>query len=476
AGEDWHRGVVGIVAGRLAERHHRPVAAIAVDGERGVGSARSIPGYDLLAGLEAAAGVLTRYGGHRAAAGFEIERDRIAAFREALASHAQSALRPEQLVPEVRIDGIASGDELGLALAEELEALEPFGAGNPAPRLLVPGATLSEPTAMGEGRHARLTLEAGGLRSRVVCFGQGARPSVPSGVPVDAVVLLERHRWGGAEEARLVLQGAVRCEPAALEILGEPDDYLTAALAERDAAIARGASASAVLPQLPVSPQLPVGSRGSSRVVCDRRGHGLAGTLGDLAASGESVLVLAADAQWRADALAGRVGGFSLASHAALEHQPELATPFTHLVALDPPALADEDARMRSGPLGSFCHLAWGEAELRLSRHVLYREYDLRAPLAALYRGLRGEGRVGGAQLEALLRGAQPGRPPSPARGGRLLAVLEELDLATTADGNVALSPAPGHRDLRASATFRASQARLRKGLGWLSEPTAQAA
>lgn len=464
AGEDWHRGVVGIVAGRLAERHHRPVAAIAVDGKRGVGSARSIPGYDLLGGLEAAAGVLTRYGGHRAAAGFEIERDRIDAFRETLVSHAQSVLRPEQLVPEVRVDGVACGDELGLALAEELEALQPFGAGNPAPRLLVPGATLSEPMAMGEGRHARLTLEAGGLRSRVVCFGQGARPAAPAGVPVDAVVALERHRWGGVEEARLVLNAAARCEPPPVEVLGEPRDYLAAAVAARDAAVASEPA------------PLPTGSPGPSRVVCDRRGHGLAGILGDLVASGESVLVLAADAQWRADALAGRVGGFSLASHAALEHQPELATPFTHLVALDPPAIADEDARMRSGHAGSFCHLAWGEAELRLSRHVLYREYDLRAPLAALYRGLRGEGRVGGARLEALLRGAQPARPPSPARGGRLLAVLEELDLATTADGNVALSPTPGHRDLQASATFRASQARLREGLGWLSEPTAQAA
>ena len=84
AGEDWHRGVIGIVASRLAERHHRPVVLIALDGDRGTGSGRSIPAFDLLGGLDACAEHLARHGGHRAAAGLEIERDRVPAFAAGL--------------------------------------------------------------------------------------------------------------------------------------------------------------------------------------------------------------------------------------------------------------------------------------------------------------------------------------------------------------------------------------------------------
>ena len=88
AADGWHPGVIGIVASRIAERHHRPAVLIALDGDEGTGSGRSIPAFDLLGGLDACAGELLRHGGHRAAAGLTIARDRVEAFRAAFAAHA----------------------------------------------------------------------------------------------------------------------------------------------------------------------------------------------------------------------------------------------------------------------------------------------------------------------------------------------------------------------------------------------------
>jgi single-stranded-DNA-specific exonuclease len=223
ASEGWHPGVIGIVAARIAERHHRPAVLIALEGEEGTGSGRSIPAFDLLGGLHAASAHLERYGGHKAAAGVSIRRENVDAFREAFAAHAAAVLRPEDLMPEVRIDAVAQGDALSLELAEELEQLAPFGMGNPRVSLLVPAATLSEPRGLGEGaRHCAFTLSAGGARSRCVAFGAGEKLPVEPGVPADAAVRLEIDRWNGTVSPRLVLRHAQPAAPRAIEILGEP--------------------------------------------------------------------------------------------------------------------------------------------------------------------------------------------------------------------------------------------------------------
>src|SRR5215216_1256986 len=101
AADDWHPGVIGIVAARIAERHHRPTVLIALDGAEGTGSGRSIPAFDLLAGLTAGARHLDRYGGHRAAAGLTIAREAIEGFRERFVAHAAAVLTPADLMPEL---------------------------------------------------------------------------------------------------------------------------------------------------------------------------------------------------------------------------------------------------------------------------------------------------------------------------------------------------------------------------------------
>ena len=410
AGDGWHPGVVGIVASRIVERHHRPVVVVALEGELGSGSARSIPGFDLLGALHASAEHLERYGGHRAAAGMTIRRDRLEPFRDALERHAREVLSSELLVARERVDAIASGCELGLDLAEELEQLEPCGIGNPRSRLLLPGARLRNLRPMGEGRHLRFVVGSGGITARAVAFGCGGRLGVETDEPVDATFRLERNFWNGAVEPRLVLGHARPCAPESIEVLGEPVDYLLVALGEPE------------LDPVP-EPALP-----NARTVLDRRGHSPLAVLRDAAAAGGEVLAVCADAPRRLSGLGARAGGFVLISYHALVLEPGIGERFAQLVALDPPAGPNDAAVLRAGC--GFTHLAWGEPELRFAQQMHELEYGLRSSLVALYRSLRLRGRATGEELEHLLRGEGPhGRPARLA--ARLIKVLAELELVS---------------------------------------------
>ena len=213
AGEQWHAGVVGIVASRLAETHHRPVVLIALDGASGRGSARSIPGFDLLAGLTECSEQMLRYGGHRAAAGLEIERERVPALAAALERHATRVLAAADLAPVERVDAIVGGEELGMGLAEELQRLAPFGHGNPGVSLMVADACLRDGRPMGEGKHVRFTVESRGARAQAVAFRTGGKLPVEDGAPVEATFKLEVNEWNGVCEPRLVLRHAQAAEP-----------------------------------------------------------------------------------------------------------------------------------------------------------------------------------------------------------------------------------------------------------------------
>jgi single-stranded-DNA-specific exonuclease len=217
AGEDWHAGVIGIVASRLVEQHRRPVVLIALAGDTGKGSGRSIDAFDLLAGLTACGGHLARFGGHRAAAGLEIERSRLEEFAAAFSAHTERVLSPADTAPLERVDAVVRCDQLDMPLAEELLSLAPFGRGNPGVSLLVQDARFRDLCPMGEGKHLRFTVESGRgepggenrdfpARARGVAFGTGARLPVAEGEPAEATFTLEINEWNGVSEPRLVLR------------------------------------------------------------------------------------------------------------------------------------------------------------------------------------------------------------------------------------------------------------------------------
>jgi single-stranded-DNA-specific exonuclease len=460
AGEGWNPGVIGIVAARIAERHHRPVVLVALPGEDGglaSGSGRSIAGFDLLGGLNAAAEHLERYGGHRAAAGVTMDPERLSAFRDAFVAHAEAVLRPEDLVASERVDAIASGEEMGLGLAEELRRLAPFGAGNPPVSLLLPAATFADPVGFGgeeRSDHARFTVISGAGRARAVNFGAGARLPVAAGEPVDATFTLERDEWQGVVEPRLILRQAATCDPAPVTILGEDGGFLERALAE------------AVRP-LPDRPHGPP----QTRIEIDNRGKGIAALITELLATGEELLVLVADAPARARHLEGRLGGFALASHAALARDGELARPYRHIVALDPPT--SPDGHRLLGEPGCRLYLAWGAAELRFAAHIHEQEYGLRKSLAATYRALRDLGGAAGRELETVLRG----EAPSPLAAGRVLRVLTEVGLVALDRERAAVTvTARAKVSLEHSTAYRQYEHTRQDGLEFLGLTTAQAA
>ena len=224
AGDGWHVGVIGIVASRLAETYGRPVVLIALDGEHGRGSGRSgCEAFDLLGGLEECAEHLTRYGGHRAAAGLEIERGRISAFAAALDAYAGSVLTDAHTAPIERVDAVLDGAELGMSLAEELQGLAPFGQGNRPVSLMLSQATFADVRTMGEGKHARFTVcSSSGQRARAVAFNTGPRLGVSEGEPAQATFALEINEWNGSSEPRLVLRHARPAPDRALESASPP--------------------------------------------------------------------------------------------------------------------------------------------------------------------------------------------------------------------------------------------------------------
>jgi len=227
AGEGWHEGVIGIVASRLVERFNRPVVLIAgTDGEW-KGSGRSIPTFDLHAGLGACASLLGRWGGHRAAAGLSIKPENVEAFAEAFAEHASGLLVDDDLQPVTRVDAVVPrGTRLTLDLCAELARLAPFGLGNPAVTLLAPGCELGGLATVGEGKHLRFRVRRDGADAgSAIAFGSGSRlESYRRQGRWDVAFRLEENRWNGTVSPQLV----VRRIFAADERFDELRDWLVA--------------------------------------------------------------------------------------------------------------------------------------------------------------------------------------------------------------------------------------------------------
>ncbi len=208
AGEGWHEGVIGIVASRLVDRYNRPVVIIAGSGGVWNGSGRSIPAFDLHAGLTACGAHLQRFGGHRAAAGLTIDAACVEPFAAAFAAHADAELGEDDLLATTRVDAIVPGAKLGLDLCAELNRLAPFGLGNPGVLLLVDGCELAELSTVGDGKHLRFRVRQRGRDSgSAIAFGMGAeleRFRVNS--RYDVAVRLQENRWNGVVSPQLLVR------------------------------------------------------------------------------------------------------------------------------------------------------------------------------------------------------------------------------------------------------------------------------
>jgi single-stranded-DNA-specific exonuclease len=463
-GEGWHPGVVGISASRLAERHWRPVVLLSAEGDRARGSARSIPGFDLIAALDECAAHLVRHGGHRAAAGLELERDRIESFREAFVAVARERIPAEQLVRTENVDALVGvGREgIGMELAEQLERLGPFGQGNPDPRLVVPSGRLRTIRPLGEaGKHSRFDLESGSGRAAGVAFGMNGELSRREGEPLDLSVRLEVDRWNGAVQPRVVLREVY---PIAAEA-GEEAESACAAASCPCSDEEWWARLEAELARADEGWPVALGRRPAdvpSREPVDRRRGAAIAALVELVSSGESVLALCADASRRralaasaadprrfgavapliACARCGEPGldalgavddrspaapGLVLADWGALARRATAATRFRHVVMVDPPPFESIERLARSG--AGYVHLAWGPSEVELAERCLGFEWQPRGAITQVWRLLaKAGGEAEGGRLRAILAG--PGEHArTPEVAARCIAALAELRL-----------------------------------------------
>jgi single-stranded-DNA-specific exonuclease len=203
AREGWHPGVVGIVASRVAERFHRPavLVGIAEDGV-GKGSGRSIEGFHLYDALAACSAHLTRFGGHKHAAGVTIDRAAVDGFRAAFERHANERISDDDLVPRCKIDGWVAEGEVSERAAEALQRLGPFGAGHPEPVFALRGGAAKARTVGAARQHLKLALGRG---LDAIGFGMGERLDECGG-PLEAAFTIGFDEWDGTRRLQLRLR------------------------------------------------------------------------------------------------------------------------------------------------------------------------------------------------------------------------------------------------------------------------------
>jgi len=184
-GDGWHRGVIGIAASKLVDTYHKPAIVLSIDGGVAHGSCRSIPDFDMLGALERCADLFIRFGGHRQAAGLTMEADRVGEFRERINAWADQVLEPDQLRPRLRIDAPLNLKAITHDLVRGLDAMGPFGMGNPRPVFhAAPVEIVDGPRSLKE-RHLKMTFSQDGRRFRAIAWRAA-----------DRAEFLEKHRAG----------------------------------------------------------------------------------------------------------------------------------------------------------------------------------------------------------------------------------------------------------------------------------------
>ncbi len=483
AGEGWHEGVVGIVASRLVERFGRPAIVLATADGEAKGSGRSLAGVDLHAIVGDAAALLSRWGGHAGAVGVSLATDDIAAFRMALEESAGTRRREIARALTRTVDAVAGGPDLTLGTAEALEALAPFGRGNAEPRLVIPGCGITGITRVGDGRHLKGRLSAGGVMAPAIGFGMGERgPGLKeAGVDAryDAVARLEVERWQDTVGPRVTLEALVPL-PAGPGVPGGCATPCDVTCGNR-----LGIQAVQALVQSPFA-MVPVGEpSGPPVAVCDRRGEGrVLPLIVGLAGADGGVVAVVADLPRRRAALGGvlapgRLGvevaviGGDRCDREALRARLALARggPMlalldyrgvgdvdlpadVHVVVVDPPASDADMAALRHAGAGRCVHLAWGEDEVAHARRVAEDDLSVREVARTLWPTLTvgGDAWAWDAGLDALLAGDGP-IVRSPRAVATALAALRDAGLLEVGEDGIRVLAPRGQVDLDSTPT-----------------------
>ena len=207
---DWHLGVVGIVAARIAENYHRPTFLLQINNGIARGSGRSIPAFDLYGGLQHCAEWLQQFGGHRYAAGLTMAVEHLPALQEAFIRYADDRLGPEDMRPVLRLESVVSLADITETLVNEMAGLAPHGSGNPAPVFAAYGVHVVSPIRrLGhEGQHARFRVEQQDTALEAIAFQQAdhVAETVARGGVLDIAFTPVFNQWRGRRTLELQLR------------------------------------------------------------------------------------------------------------------------------------------------------------------------------------------------------------------------------------------------------------------------------
>lgn len=453
AGEDWHPGVIGIVASRLLDRYYRPVVMISVRDGVGKGSCRSIAGFDIYGALEQCADLLVQFGGHKHAAGLTIAAENIDALRERLAALAAATLTADDYQPVLNIDSRVALAEVNAALIEQLACLAPYGMGNPSPVFVCEELAVTGVRPVGqEGRHLKLRVRREGTSGDVIGWDMGGLAERLNGdAAIDLAFVPEFNDWQGQRNVQFRACD-VHVRPAVPEHVRLAD----ARCGDREAYLAQVLAAGTKVLVVVRDRQAAV------RLAWLLRRQGLAapGTVGcwhqalgaerrqrrreDFAAGRRRVLVAAGD-YGGADRDVDALVVYDLPAGGGLSGYCRLAA-------------------AQAGPVT--VHLAFG-TDGRTGGSWLEAMYPDRAAVGWVYLALKDAAGSGGEVClppRALARAVsrRGGRAVSPEGLAASLAILAELGLVRRdgAGDRLYLQPAPAQKlDLEQSATYRGGMA-----------------
>ena len=204
-GEGWHRGVIGIVASKLVDAFHRPAIVISTDGDVAHGSCRSIPSFNMLAALESCADVMSKFGGHKQAAGLTMASERVRELRARVNDYADGCLQPDDLRPRIWIDGTLGFRSIDEQMASELTSLAPFGAGNPRPIFRTSGVEIVDGPRRVKERHLKMAFRQDGRVMRGIAWRASEREEFVAEhrTAIDLAFSLEQDTWEGERYLQL---------------------------------------------------------------------------------------------------------------------------------------------------------------------------------------------------------------------------------------------------------------------------------
>ena len=214
--DNWHHGVIGIVASRITEKYSRPSILVSFEGndgnakssdDVGKGSGRSIKGLNLVDALCYCSEHLVKFGGHELAAGLSVTRGELDAFRQKINEYARNNLCAEDMIPTFDADCLIKFDDVNLQLAQQLQHLEPYGVGNPVPTFVLRDVWVNEISSVSEGKHTRLVL-SDGIKSVTAMYFSNSPESIGiyAGDKIDVLFNLDINEWLGRKSAQLIIK------------------------------------------------------------------------------------------------------------------------------------------------------------------------------------------------------------------------------------------------------------------------------